>query len=212
MLDYEVILGVRAKKGVSPARLWTARKAYEAELSLYADAKAALGRGIDRVRADQDLKENTAAALRTAQAAVRRAELQLSYTRVYATVSGRVAFNKSKLAQRLRAGEVFLNLVGEPSVVANFNRSQLKRLKRGQQVRIRVGAIQTRTFQGEVASIPPLPGRAAADRMPARRLAAALFPPVQTAPVKIAFDPEGLRGFEDRMDPGLLSSVVVAPE
>jgi membrane fusion protein (multidrug efflux system) len=193
MLDYEAILAVRAKRGISPARLLAARKAYEEALALYSQAKAALAAAIERVQGDQGLSETMAAKLQTAQATILRAERQLSYTRIYAVVNGRVVFDKTKLAQRLRAGEVFLNLVGEPCVVADFNRSQLAHLKPGQRVRIRVRSIQKHTFRGKVAGIAP----------PAR---------FTTVPVRIAFDADSLLGFEDRMDPGTASSVEVAAE
>jgi membrane fusion protein (multidrug efflux system) len=199
MLDYEAISRLRAKQPLSPVRLWTVQKAYQGALSRYSEAKGALGGAIDRVQGDQALAEATAAKLRTAQATIQRTELQLSSARIYAMVAGRVAFDKSKLAQRLQAGEVFLSLEGEPWVVANFNRSQLKRLKPGQRVRIRIGAIKQRTFQGNVASIGPLASGAPTDRTP-----------VPTAPAKIVFDADSVRGFEERMDSGLSSSVEVA--
>ena len=121
---------------------------------------------IDRVQSDQELSAAMAAKLRTAQETIQQAERQLSYARVYAMVNGRVAFDKSKLAQHLRAGEVFLNLLGEPCVVADFNGSQLKHLKPGQRVRIRVGTIQKHTFRGKVASIASPPRRDAGRARP----------------------------------------------
>jgi membrane fusion protein (multidrug efflux system) len=212
MLDYQAILGVRARKGISPAHLSMARKTYEEALSLYLQAKAALAVAIERVQSDEDLREAMAAKLQTAQATIQQAERQLSYARIHATVNGRVVFDKSKLAQPLRAGEVFLNLLGEPCVVANFNGSQLEHLKPGQRVRIRVGSIQKHTFRGKVASVASPTHRGAADRMSARGLVAAPFHLLPTVPVKIAFDADSLLGFEDRMDPGMASSVEVATE
>jgi membrane fusion protein (multidrug efflux system) len=212
MLDYEAVSGLRAKKPVSPGRWWTVRKAYQEALSRYSEAKGALGGAIDRVQGDQALGEATAAKLRTAQATIQRTELQLSSARIYATVEGRVAFDKSKLAQRLPAGEGFLSLEGEPWVVADFTRSQLKRLKPGQRVRIRIGAIKQRTFQGNVASIGPLASGALTDRMPVPRVMADLFHLLPTASAKIAFDADSVRGFEERMDSGLSSSVEVVPK
>ena len=212
LLDYQAILEARAKKGISPARLSAAQKEYEEALSLYSQAKAALAATIERVQSDQGLRETMAAKLQTAQATIQEAERQLSDVRIYARVNGRVVFDKGKVAQRLRPGEVFLSVMGEPCVVASFNRGQLKHLKPGQRVRIRVGSIQNHTFRGEVASTAPPAHRDAADRVPARRFAAALFHTPSTVPVKIAFDAESLRDFEDRMGPGAVGSVEVAAE
>ncbi|MBV9491131.1 MAG: HlyD family secretion protein [Verrucomicrobia bacterium] len=213
MLDYEALLGAQQKKGASPARLWRARRAYEAALRLYLEAKAALASAIDRVQADQGLRERTAAKLQEADTTVQDAERQLSCARIYAPVNGRVAFDKSKLMQRLRAGETFLNLIGEPWVVANFKKSELKRLKPGQRVRIRIGPIKERTFQGKVAGALSRGSRATISPMPARRLVAGLLNRLEAAPVKIVFDAEGLRDFEDRlMDLGPVNPVAVAAE
>ncbi|MBV9492282.1 MAG: HlyD family secretion protein [Verrucomicrobia bacterium] len=208
MLDYQAILGVRARKGVSPAHLSMARKAYEEALSLYSQAKSVLAAAIERVQSDQDLRETMAAKLQTAQATIQQAERQLSYARIHAPVNGRVVFDKSKLAQPLRAGEVFLNLLGEPCVVASFNRNQLNHLKPGQRVRIQVGSIPKHTFRGKVAGVASPARRDIAGQ----RLAAALFHARPTVPVKIAFDADSLLGFEDRMDPGTKSSVEIATE
>ena len=47
-----------------------------------------------------------------------------------------------------------MKLVGDdPWVVANFNENQLKHIKLGQRVTIRIEAIMQRTFQGEVVNI-----------------------------------------------------------
>ena len=212
MLDYEAILGIRAKRAVSPVRLGTARKAYQEALDRYSQAKGVLGGAIDRVQGDQELRDTTAAKLRTAQVTIQRIEQQLSSARIYAMLDGQVAFDKSRVAQRLQAGEVFLSLEGEPWVVANFSRSQLRRLKPGQRVRIRIEAIKQRTFQGKVTSIAPLADGAPLNRMPVQRGVAGLFHALPTAPAKIAFDDDSVRGFEERLDPGLLSAVEVVTE
>lgn len=212
MLDDQAFLEARARKRVSPARWRPVRKAYETALSRYSEAKSVLDSAIGHVRSDQGLRDVTAATLHAAEAAIEQTERQLSYARVYAAVNGRVAFDKSKVSQRLRAGEVFLRVVGEPRVVANFSQHQLKRLKPGQRVRTRIAAIKGCTFPGRVASVGSRVTRASTERMPAPTPAGGLFSPLQTVPVTIELDPDGVLGFEDRMDPGLASSVEIAAE
>ena len=210
MLDDDALLAVRARKRVSPERWRPVRKAYEAALSRYSETKAVLDNAIDRVRSDQGLRDATAAKLHAAEATIEQTERQLSNTKVYATADGRVAFDKRKVSQRLRAGEPFLSIVGEPWVMANFNRRQLERLKPGQRVRTRIAAIKDRSFPGRVASVGSRVTRAGAERMPGPALVGGLFSALQTVPVRIALDPDGVLGFEDRMEPGLASSVKVA--
>jgi membrane fusion protein, multidrug efflux system len=209
MLDDDALREAQARKRVSPARWRPVQKAYEAALSRYSEAKAVLDNAIDRVRSDQALRDATAAKLRASAAAIEQTERQLSNTRVYATADGRVAFDKSKVSQRLRAGEAFLSIVGEPWVMANFNRRQLERLKPGQRVRTRIAAIKERAFPGRVASVGSRVTRAGAERGPGPTLLSGLFPALQTVPVRITLDPDGLLGFEDRMELGLASSVKV---
>ncbi|MBV9998668.1 MAG: HlyD family secretion protein [Verrucomicrobia bacterium] len=212
LLDYQAVLGVQAKKGIPPAWLSAARKGYEEALSLYSQAKATLAAAIERVQSDQELRATLAVKLQSAQATIQRAEQQLSDARIYAKVNGRVLFDKSKLAQHLRAGEVFLRLMGDPCVVAHFNRSQLKHLKPGDRVKIRVGAIRDHMFRGSVASLAAPAHRDTAGRAPARQPAAPASPSSPTVPVRIAFDTDSLLGFEDRLDPGAASSVEVGAD
>jgi membrane fusion protein (multidrug efflux system) len=212
MLDDNALVEALARKRVSTARWRPVRKAYEAALSRYSEAKAVLDNAIDRVRSDQEFRNATAANLHATQAAIEQTERQLSYAKVYAAADGRVAFDKSKLSQWLRANEAFLSIMGEPWVTANFNRRQIRRLKPGQRVRIRIAAIKERTFPGRVASVGSRVTRASAEGMPARTLASGLFSSLQTVPIRIALDPDGVLGFEDRMDSGLASSVEVAAE
>jgi len=129
-------------------------------------------------------------------------------------VSGRVAFDKSKVNQQLRPGEAFLRIVGKPWVLANLNRRQLKHLKPGQRVRTWITGIKERTFPGRVEKRlgSGVTRAGAAERMPLPKLVRRLFSQLKIVPVRIALDPEGLRGFEDRMDPGLASSVEAVAE
>ena len=123
-----------------------------------------------------------------------------------------MAFDKSKVSRRLRAGEAFLSIVGEPWVIANFNRRQLEGLKPGQRVLTRIAAIKERSFPGRVASVGSRVTRAGAQRVPGPTPVSGLFSAQQTVPVRIALDSDSVLGFEDRMEPGLASSVEVAAE
>jgi len=211
-LDDDALREARARKRVSPARWRPVRKAHEAALSRYTEAKAVIDNAIGRVRSDQALRDAAATKLHATAAAIEQTERQLSNTRVYAPADGRVAFDKSKVSLRLRAGEAFLSIVGEPWVMATFNRRQLERLKPGQRVRIRIGAIKERSFPGRVAGAGSRVTRAGAERMPGPMLVSGLSSAQQMVPVRIALDPDGLLGFEDRMEVGLASSVEVAAE
>ena len=138
-----------------------------------------------------------------AETTVRQTETQLSYTKIYAPANGHVLFDKTNFASHLSAGEAFLKLVGDdPWVIANFNENQLKHIKLGQRVTIRIEAIIQRTFQGEVVNIAPV-AHGSAGGMALLLSVFAFIDPPQTVPVKIAFDSESVLGLAEHIDPGL---------
>src|SRR4029077_20343330 len=154
--DYQYISKIRTKKGVSPLLFSRAKKEYEGALSAYSSAKMMLVSAGDRVREVQALRDTNASKMRTAETTVRQTETDLSLTKVYAPANGHVVFDKPNFAQRFSAGEPFLKLVGDdPWVVASFTENQLKHIKLGQRVTIRIEAIKQRTFHGEVVHIAP---------------------------------------------------------
>ena len=207
--DYQYISKIRTKKGVSPLLFSRAKKEYESALSEYLRAKMTLVSAGDRVREVQALRDTNVLKMHTAETTVQQTETQLSLTRIYAPANGHVVFEKSIFAHRLSASEPFLKLVGDdPWVVAKFNETQLKHIKLGQRVTIRIEAIKQRTFHGEVVNIAPV-ARGSAGGMALLLSLFAFIDPPQTVPVKIAFDSESVIGFAEHIDPDLNSVVEI---
>ncbi len=131
---------------------------------------------------------------------VRKAELDLGYTRILAPVSGHVTKKRVEVGQLVEAGQPLFALVpldpGQLWVTANFKETQLAKVRPGLPVRIKVDTFGGREFTGRVESV-----------MAGTGAVFSLFPPenamgnyvkvVQRIPVKIVFDPanatEGLR-------------------
>jgi membrane fusion protein, multidrug efflux system len=207
--DYQYISKIRTKKGVSPLLYSRAKKEYENALSEYLRAKMTLVSAGDRVREVQALRDTNVSKMHTAETTVQQTETQLSFAKIYAPANGHVVFDKTDFAHHLSAGEPFLKLVGDdPWVVANFNENQLKHIKLGQRVTIRIEAIRERTFRGEVVNIAPVAG-GRAGRMALLFSLIAFIDPPQTLPVKIAFDSESVLGMEEQIDPGLNTFVEI---
>src|SRR5271165_35193 len=201
--DYQYMSKIRTKKGVSPLLFSRAKKEYESALSEYLGAKMTLVGSGDRVRRVQALRDTNVSKMHTAETTMRQTETQLSFTKIYAPANGHVLFDKTNFANHLLAGEPFLKLVGDdPWVVANFNENQLKHIKLGQRVTIRIEAIKQHTFHGEVVSITPV-ARGSAGGMALLLSLFAFIGPPQTVPVKIAFDSESVLGLAEHIDPGL---------
>jgi membrane fusion protein (multidrug efflux system) len=137
------------------------------------------------------------------RAAMQNAELQLSYTTVYAPTDGRVAQKTFETGQRVQAGQVGLSLA-EPSVwvVANYKENQLGRIRSGQSVEIRIDVVSNRTFQGKVDSFQSGTGAVYA-LLPPDNATGNFTKIVQRVPVKIVFEATSIRGYERLIVPGL---------
>jgi membrane fusion protein, multidrug efflux system len=201
--DYQYISKIRTKKSVSPLLFSRAKKEYESALSEYLRSKMMLVSAAERVRDVQALRDANASKMDTAEATVRQTEIQLSFTKIYAPANGHVLLGKTNFANHFLAGEPFLELVGDdPWVVAKFSENQLKHIKLGQKVTIRIEAIKQRTFHGQVVNIASVaPG--GAGRISLLFSLFAFIEPPQNVPVKIAFDSESVLGFAEHIDPGL---------
>ncbi len=201
--DYQYISKIATKKGVSPLLFLRAKKEYESALGEYLKAKMTLVSAGDHVRKIQALREANVSKMHTAETTIRQTEIQLTLAKIYAPANGHVLFEKTNFAHHLLAGEPFLKLVGDdPWVIAKFNENQLKRIKLGQRVTIRIEAIRERTFHGEVVNIAPV-AHGSAGQMALLLSLFGLVDPPQTMPVKIEFDSESVLGVAEHIDPGL---------
>lgn len=123
---------------------------------------------------------------------VRKAELDLGYTRILAPAKGHVTRKKIQAGQLVDAGQPLMALVpldpGELWVTANFKETQLARVRPGQKVDLELDTYPGREFTGRVESV-----------MAGTGAVFSLFPPenamgnyvkvVQRIPVKIVLDP-----------------------
>jgi membrane fusion protein (multidrug efflux system) len=97
--------------------------------------------------------------LEQAAADLHTAQLNLSYTKVYASVSGVVGRKTVELGHRVQPGQGLLIIVplDDIWITANFKETQLKRMRPGEAVRIHVDSLD-RDFQGKVENLPGAAG------------------------------------------------------
>src|SRR5260370_20390087 len=99
---------------------------------------------VDRgnLKVAQAQQQAAAAQLDAALASVQNAELQLSYTTVYASTDGWVAQKTFEVGQHVQAGQAGLS-IAEPCVwiLANFKENQLSPIRPRQPAQIRADAI-----------------------------------------------------------------------
>jgi len=128
------------------------------------------------------------ALFRQAQTAVQSAQLDLSYTKIYAPCDGRVTRKSVESGDYVQLGQQLMSIVPTNVwVVANFKESQLKKMKPGQPALIEIDALAERTFRGHVDSIQAGSG-AAFSLLPPENATGNYVKVVQRVPVKILFD------------------------
>jgi membrane fusion protein (multidrug efflux system) len=110
--------------------------------------------------ADAKAKSQSASGrLEQAAAGVHTAQLNLSYTKIYAPVSGVVGRKTVELGHRIQPGQALLILVplDDIWITANFKETQLKGMKAGDTVRLHVDSLG-RDFDGKVENLPGAAG------------------------------------------------------
>jgi membrane fusion protein (multidrug efflux system) len=128
------------------------------------------------------------AEVKQAESQMQQAELQLSYTRIFAPFAGRVTKKSVEPGNYVQPGQTLLSLVPpDVWVVANFKETQLKRMKVGQPVSIRVDAIPGREFKAHVESLQVGTG-SRFTLLPPENATGNFVKVVQRIPVKIVFD------------------------
>ena len=201
---------------VSKAELDTTRSAAQAREAAFAGAKADLAAAQARVQASAAAVESAQAEISTGEAkvaaqtaGVRDAERELSYSTIPAPSDGRIGNKNVEVGNRVQVGQALFALVGgDYWIVANFKETQIKKMHAGQAVEITVDAVDGHGFAGKVESIAPATGGQFA-LLPADNATGNFTKVVQRIPVKIVFDPNAVRGFEDRLRPGLSAVVSV---
>jgi membrane fusion protein, multidrug efflux system len=113
----------------------------------------------------------------------------LRYTKIYSPVDGYVTKKSVEIGNQINPGQPLMAIIGLNDIwlTANYKETQLKKVKKGQRVQIKVDTYPGKVFGGRVQSI-----------MAGTGAAFSLFPPenalgnyvkiVQRVPVKIIFD------------------------
>src|SRR6185437_16638196 len=123
-----------------------------------------------------------------AQASLNEADLQLSYTKISAPITGRVTNRSVNPGDYVQVGQSLLALVPQDVyVIANYKETQLDLMKPGQDVDFTVDAFPGHVFHGKVDSIQRGSG-AAFSLLPPENATGNYVKVVQRVPVKIVFD------------------------
>lgn len=167
---------------VSKQTLDQAQAKYDsAQANLTNAEEALLSQGGNKV-ADADLKEIKA--LRD------KAKLNLDYTNIYAPQTGTVSSRRVEKGMYVNVGSPLFVIVPENVwIVANYKENQLRHMKPGQVVDIKIDTYPNKTFKGKVDSIQRASG-AKSSLFPPENAVGSFVKIVQRIPVKIVFTEE----------------------
>lgn len=150
-----------------------------AQASLTQARENLLSKGDNRV-ADADLKQ--LAAMK------KQAQLALSYTKIYAPQDGSVSNKTIEKGAYVQTGQPLFTIVPDNVwIVANFKENQLRYMKVGQDVDIKIDTYPNKIFKGKVDSIQRISG-AKSSLFPPENAVGSFVKIVQRIPVKIVFD------------------------
>jgi membrane fusion protein (multidrug efflux system) len=122
------------------------------------------------------------------QTNVASAQLNLSYTKIFAPADGRVTRKQVEAGDYLQAGQQIMSLVPvEVWVIANFKESQLRKMSPGQKVTVEIDALGGKSFRAHVDSVQAGSG-AAFSLLPPENATGNFVKVIQRVPVKIVFD------------------------
>ncbi|MGQ4649927.1 HlyD family efflux transporter periplasmic adaptor subunit [Lyngbya aestuarii] len=190
----------QAQQGVSSAQA----KLAQSRAGLQQASAAAVQTDVDRSKYGA-----AQAVIAQAEASLKDAQLQLSYTSITAAVAGQIGHKSVEVGQRVQSGTPLMAIVENNYwVTANFKETQLEEMKPGQMVEIKLDAFPKHTFTGKVQSISPASGSEFA-LLPPDNATGNFTKVVQRIPVKITFEPQSIRGYESRITPGMSAVVSV---
>jgi membrane fusion protein, multidrug efflux system len=139
----------------------------------------------------ETMQHQAEAAVEHQKAALAQAQLNLSYTKIYAVEAGTVANKTVQVGNFVQPGQLLFSMVPETLyVTANYKETQLTDVRPGQPATIRVDAFPALRLHGHVDSIQRGTGAQFA-LLPPENATGNFVKVVQRVPVKITFDDPG---------------------
>ena len=165
-------------------RLVTGKRVAESQLK---EAEEALKRA--QAEAGLANKGGNKARILQRKAQLEEAELQLSYTKIFAVKDGYITRKSVEPGSNIQAGQPLMALVPlqDAWITANYKERQITHIKQGQKVEFSVDAFPGLTFSGKVDSIMAGTG-AAFSLLPPENATGNYVKVVQRVPVKIKID------------------------
>ncbi len=229
-LELKRVSALRAQGAIAQAQLDTAQSAFDTAKASFDQARAALesaragtrgssggivyaeGRLLAAMTGPQQLDAQRAAValaearVQQSAAALKIAELNLSYTEIRAPRGGEVSRRTVEVGQQVGPERALMAVVplDDVWVVANFKEDQLRRMHPGQPVQVELDTYGSRKFAAHVDSVAGASGARFA-LLPPDNATGNYIKVVQRVPVLIRFDGDS----HVELRPGMSADVVV---
>lgn len=143
------------------------------------------------------------------EADLTKAQLQYEYTKIIAPEDGKIGKRNVETGEQIQPGQALMALVEpKPWIEANFKENQVVHMRVGQKVQVHIDALEGPEFEGHVESISPGSG-STFSLLPPDNATGNFTKIVQRIPVRIVFEPESIKGYEDRLVSGMSAEVSV---
>jgi membrane fusion protein, multidrug efflux system len=206
--DYKRLENLVAEGAVTQKQFEDAKSGYEAVLKQIESAREQVGASSSNLNTVAAQIKRAEAVVNVKESQIDQARLRLTYTAVYAPVSGKIGKKSISEGQYINAGQQVMTIINDASfwVVANFKETQLERIKPGQEVEIKLDAYPKEKIIGEIVSISEATGSKFSLLAPDN--ATGNFVKVtQRVPVKIAI--RDLEKYREMLRSGLSAEVSV---
>ncbi|OGP55679.1 MAG: hypothetical protein A2Y65_02920 [Deltaproteobacteria bacterium RBG_13_52_11] len=151
------------------------------------------------------------AQIRQKEAALQGAELNRGYTTIYAPADGYITKRTVEIGNQVQAGQPLMAVVPLDQediwITANYKETQLKKLKPGQRVEIKVDTYPGHIFYGKVDSVMAGTG-AVFSLFPPENATGNFVKVVQRVPVKIVLDKESDPGHFLRIGMSVVATIL----
>lgn len=192
--DYERYKNLYETGAVSKQQLDMAQTRYQTSQANLVNADENVMSEAQNKVADADIK--------VLKAKMDKAELELSYTKIYAPQDGTVSGKRAEVGAYVQTGSPLFAIVpNEVWVVANFKENQVGQMKKDMPVEIKIDAYPNKVFKGKIDSIQRASG-AKSSLFPPENAVGSFVKIVQRIPVKIVFDEE-INSEEYNIVPGM---------
>ncbi|MBN9297252.1 MAG: HlyD family secretion protein [Filimonas sp.] len=206
--DYNRNKNLFADQAITKKQLDDSRFAYEQATQQVKNSQSDLTSAQSKISVIDAALKKAEASLDAKKAAIEQQKLKISYTKIFAPMSGKIGKRNISAGQFVQTGTPLFSIVNDTTywVVANFKETQIKKFHEGMQVEIELDAYPDQKIEGSIASLSEATG-ARFSLLPPDNASGNFVKVTQRVPVKIAI--KDIDKYRNILRAGLSADVVV---